>query len=126
MAKSRYTGNFTGSKYRIDVNLDVYIWNEDGVYFAYAPALDLTGYDATEEKAKSSFSKVLDSTLKYMHNKETIFNELERLGWTVNRKKKRVNAPNIQELINDNEEFKNLLNKPDYKKERQGVQLSLA
>ncbi len=126
MAKSRYSGNYTGNKYRIDVNLDVYIWNEDGVYFAYAPALDLTGYDTTEQKAKQSFTLFLNETLKYMHNKDTIFNELERLGWTVNRKKKRVNAPDIQELIDDNEEFKNVLNKPDYKKERQGVQLSLA
>lgn len=125
MAKARYSTNYSGSKYRIDVNVDVYIWNEDGVFFTYAPALDLTGYDTTEEKAKKSFSYVLDSTLKYMHNKDTIFNELERLGWTVNRKKKRVNAPNLQELINDNEEFKNLLNKPDYKKERQEVKLSL-
>ena len=126
MAKSRVSANFTGSKYRVDLNVDVYIWNEDGIYFAYAPALDLTGYDKTEEKAKKSFSQALDLTLSYMHNKDTIFNELERLGWTVNRKKKRVNAPNIQEMINDNEEFKNILSKPDYRKERRGVQLSLA
>ena len=126
MAKSRVSANYVGSKYRIDVNLDVYFWSEDDVYFAYAPALDLTGYDTTEEDAKKSFAKILDETLKYMHNKDTIFNELERLGWTVNRKKKRVNAPDLQELIDDNEEFKNLLNKPHYKKIRQGVQLSLA
>lgn len=125
MAKSRFSANYLGSKYRIDVNLDVYIWNEDGVYFAYAPALDLTGYDTTEDKAKESFSKFLDDMLSYMHNKDTIFNELERLGWTVNRKKKRVNAPGLEELISDNEEFKNVLNRPDYKKVRQGVQLSL-
>lgn len=126
MAKSRYSGKFAGKKYKIEVDLDVYIWSENGIYFAYAPALDLTGYDTTEEKAKASFSNVLDTTLHYMHNKDTIFNELERLGWTVNRKKRRVNAPDLQELMNDNEEFKNLLNKPDYKKERKEVQLSLA
>ncbi len=126
MAKARYSANFKGSKYQIDVNLDVYIWNEDGIHFVYAPALDLTGYDKTEAKAKGSFSIMLDETLKYMTNKDTLFNELERLGWTVNRKKRRVNAPELQELMQDNEEFKNLLNNHDYKKVRQELQLSLA
>lgn len=126
MSKSRIAANFKGGKYSINLNVDVYIWKEDGVYFVYAPALDLTGYDKTESRAKESFTKILDETIKYMHNKDTIFNELERLGWAVNRKKKRVNAPNIQELIEDNESFKDLLNKPYYKKESQGVQLSLA
>lgn len=126
MSKSRYSANYKGSKYSIDINVDVYIWEEDNVHFVYAPALDLTGYDKSEKKAKESFTLVLNETIKYMHNKDSIFNELERLGWAVNRKKKRVSAPNIQELMEDNESFKDLLNKPDYRKERQGVQLSLA
>jgi hypothetical protein len=126
MPKSRYSANYKGSKYNIDINVDVYIWEEDNIHFVYAPALDLTGYDKSEKKAKESFTHVLNETIKYMHNKDSIFNELERLGWAVNRKKKRVSAPNIQELMEDNESFKDLLNKPDYRKERQGVQLSLA
>ena len=125
MSKSRYSANYKGSKYNIDVALDVYIWKEDGIHFVYAPALDLTGYDKTEVKAKDSFSKMLEEMIKYMHNKDTIFNELERLGWSVNRKKKRINAPNIQELIQDNDAFADLLNKSDYRKERQDVQLQL-
>jgi hypothetical protein len=126
MSKSRYAANYKGIKYNIDLDVDVYIWEEDNVHFVYSPALDLTGYDETEAKAKEAFAHVLNNTLKYMNNKDSIFNELERLGWTVNRKKKRVSAPNIQELMDDNQSFKDLLNKPDYRKERQGVKLSLA
>ena len=91
-----------------------------------APALDLTGYDKTEEEAKKSFSQSLDMALKYMHNKDTLFNELERLGWTVNRKKKRVNAPNLEEMMSDNDQIKEILNKTGVKKESKDVHLAFA
>ncbi|CAN5915363.1 hypothetical protein BH11BAC7_BH11BAC7_34810 [soil metagenome] len=126
MAKAQFKGSYKGNNFQILVDVNLLIWEEDGTHFVFAPALDLTGYDNTEEGAVKSFEHMLDTTLKYMEHKDSLFDELERLGWTVNRKKKRVNAPNISELMEDNAEFKNLYNRADVRRESREVKLALA
>lgn len=64
------------------------MWEEEGIHFVFAPALDLTGYGNSEEEAKRSFEVTLAEFLQYTNNKQTFYDELEHLGWSVNRKKK--------------------------------------
>lgn len=123
MAKGKFEGSFSGEKHIIKVGLEVLSWEEDGVFFIYAPSLDLTGYDTTKEAAQKSFENTLDDTLVYMERKGSFFDELERLGWTVNRKKKRVNAPHIEDLKKDNAEIEELLNRSDVVRESRNVEL---
>ncbi len=123
MAKGKFSGQFSGDKHIIEVGLEVLTWEEDGVHFVYAPSLDLTGYDNTKEGAKLSFENTLKDTLVYMERKKSLFDELERLGWTVNRKKKRVNSPDLEELMKDNSEIESILNRPDVMKESHNVEL---
>jgi hypothetical protein len=124
MAKTNFQATFKSGKKKISVSLNLYIWDEEAVTFVYSPSLDLTGYGYNELEAKSSFEIVLEDFVNYTSNKNTVFDELERLGWTVNRKKKRVNAPNLEELKADNSTFKNLLNHPNVRQENKNVQLA--
>lgn len=126
MAKAHFQGTFSSGKYEVSVGLSLYIWEEDNFTFVYSPALDVTGYGENEIEAKKSFEITLGEFVSYTHNKNTIFDELERLGWTVNRKKKRVHAPNIEELKSDNETFKDLLKKTNVRSENRDVQLAFA
>jgi hypothetical protein len=110
MAKAKFTGTYNTKYYRVDVGLNMLIWEADGIFYCYSPALDLTGYGKTKEDAKQSFEDTMDEFITYAHNKRTIFDELEKLGWTVNKKKRRVSAPSEQQMLEDNETYKELSN----------------
>lgn len=125
MAKARFKGTFNQGEYLISVSLSLYLWDEKGITFVYSPALDITGYGNSEEEAKKSFRVTLDEFVGYTHKKKTIFDELESLGWTVNRKKKRLHAPDLEELRTDNVAFRDLLKKNNVRSENQNVELVL-
>ena len=125
MAKAHFKASFRGKKYQISIGLSVYLWKDDDIYYAYSPALDITGYGNSESEAKKSFEITLQEFVNYTNNKKTIFDELENLGWTVNRKKKRVHAPELEELLDDNKSFKDIFNREGVKREKRNIELSL-
>lgn len=96
------------------VNLQVLVFEEENVYFAYMPSLDLTGYGKTEEEAKESLTIVLDEFLKYTLDKNTLFIEMQRLGWKIKSKEKPMYAPPMSDLINSNEQLKEIVNSKEY------------
>lgn len=124
--KGVYSASFKGGKYLVKVRLQIYSWEEDGIRFAYSPAMDLSGYGKTRKEAEQSFHTSMQETLKYMDKKETIFDELERLGWLVNRKKKRVQAPEIESLLKENKDFKSIHERPGVRVSNKFVELELA
>lgn len=126
MAKGHFRASFENGSRLIDVGLKLFIWEDDGLTFIYSPSLDLTGYGPSEQEARASFEITLQEFINYTSNKDTVFEELEHLGWTVNRKKKRVHAPNEDQLLEDNETFKELLNNPKVRQEVKDVKLALA
>ena len=103
MAKGKLSASYQTDKHQIEIGVEVLTWAEDNIHFMYVPSLDVTGYGNTETEAKRSFKITLNEFIKYTFNKQTIFDELERLGWTVNRKKKRAQQPQKNELIEDND-----------------------
>ncbi len=98
---------------QLNVKLSVYSWNdtEDGVYYLYAPALNLTGYGNTEKEAEESFKVVLDEYINYTTNKKTLYEDLENHGWLVNRKHRRVKAPTVKELFDLIPDFSSIYKK---------------
>jgi hypothetical protein len=126
MAKAQFKGIFNQGEFTITISLSLYLWEEQGITFIYSPALDITGYGNSEEEAKKSFQITLDEFVDYTHKKKTIFDELEGLGWTVNRKKKRVHAPDLEELRTDNVTFRDLLKKSNVRSESKNIELALA
>jgi predicted transposase len=86
------------------IDLACFPWIQDNIYFICAPALDITGYGNSLNEAANSFITILDEFIDYTHKKNTFFDELENLGWMVNRKKKKFIAPDEQEnndMINE-------------------------
>jgi len=102
-----------GDKY-IKLNVPVVFFEEDDIYYAYMPSMDLTGYGKTEEEARESLTVVLDEFLRYTLNKNTFLIELQRLGWKIKSKKKPMTAPSMSDLININEQLRDIVNSKHY------------
>ena len=98
----------------ITVSLQALFFEEEGIHYAYMPSFDLTGYGNTEEEAKESLTIVLDEFLRYTLNKNTLFIEMQRLGWKIKSKKKPMYAPQMSDLINTNDQFKDIVNSKQY------------
>lgn len=123
--KQRFDGTFPHKDGTAQVTLLVLLWEEGGVHFVYSPHLDMTGYGKSEREAKESFEITLSEFVKYTHNKGTVYRELERLGWTVNVKKKRVKGPTDEELKQDNETYRELLTRDNVRTMDRRVEFAL-
>lgn len=108
MSKVKFESTYNDGKNKVCVGLNLYLWDDEGVFYVYSPSLDITGYGNSQDEAKASFELTLGEFLNYTQNKKTLFEELEHLGWAVNRKKRRVHAPDINDLLEDNESFRNI------------------
>ena len=117
---------FDRKQHKINIELNILSWEDDGVFFQYSPALDLVGYGSNEKEAGESFKAVLNEFVNYTDNKKTIYIELERLGWTVNKKKHRVTPPTSEQIFEDNETYRDLRNKPGVRIQQTSVGLALA
>lgn len=117
------TAKFRDGNHDINISLALYIWEENNVTFIYSPALDLTGYGDSEGAARESFETTLSEFVEYTRHKNTIFAELEHLGWLVNKKKKRVSAPMEADLLKDNSTFKNIMQNKGVRHEMKDTQL---
>jgi len=114
MQESEISGEFQLGSKSLMVNLKVVSFEEDNVFFAYLPSLDLTGYGKTNNEATDSLKVVLDEFLRYTLQKNTFFIELQRLGWNITNKKKPISPPEMSDLININEQLKDIINHKQY------------
>lgn len=116
MADLIFTGELRTSKAGVKANLELYSFVDDGVHIVYCPALDLSGYGYSIDEAKKSFSEVFEQHITYCISKNTLQDDLLKHGWNVRGKKsKNIKAPKLEDLLQRNEAFRNILNK-DYSK----------
>jgi hypothetical protein len=104
--------NFSGKS--VKINVPVILFNEDGIYYAFIPSFDLTGYGRSQDEASESLAVVLDEFLRYTLNKNTFLLELKRLGWKIKSRKKPMVAPQMSDLINTSEQLKEIVNYKKY------------
>ena len=114
MQQANLSGEKDFGNRRVSINTQVFLFEEDNVYFAYNPALDLTGYGNDANEALGSLTVVLDEFLRYTLNKNTFFLELQRLGWKIKSKKKQMSAPQMSDMINTNDQLKDIVNSKQY------------
>ncbi|TDG35162.1 hypothetical protein EZJ43_14775 [Pedobacter changchengzhani] len=112
-APNRVNAVYDRGNKKIEITLDLLYWIDDDIHFYYSAALDLTGYGESEDEARSSFQTTLNAFVDYTDNNKTVFAELERLGWTTNKTKKRINPPSEEDMLLDNDTYKQLLERPD-------------
>ncbi len=65
----------------IKISVSVFLFKEGETYIAYCPSLDLSGYDTTEEKAKSDFEYMLKDWLKTQSDNKSLEQDLKIHGW---------------------------------------------
>jgi len=123
MALNRLKGKFSNGKTEVTLNIPIFCYKENDVFVVYSPALDIFGYGNTEQESHTSFKVTLDEFLRYTTNKNTLLIELKKLGWKVEKKKKETNisAPDLEELLRDNEQFSDIFHNKNYKKADQQV-----
>ncbi len=99
---------------RIDSQLDVMFYVEDGVTFAYAPALDLVGYGKNVDEAKASFEIVIAEYFKFTTENNTLEADLRAHGW-VAKEEESFNSPLFVDILKRNKQLQNVVNN-DYSK----------
>lgn len=110
MQEAQLSGQKKVGNKQIKLNIPVVFFEEEGIYYAYMPSMDLTGYGNTQKEAKESLKVVLDEFLRYTINKNTFLSELKRLGWRVANKAKPMTAPKMSDLIRKNEQLRDIIN----------------
>jgi hypothetical protein len=114
MEKANLEGRRTFGNKSIKIKVQVLFFKEDNVHYAFMPSLDLIGYGNNDDEAKKSLQVVLDEFLRYTLNKNTLMLELQRLGWKLKNKNKPITAPAMSDLINVNEQLRDIVNSKHY------------
>ncbi len=100
----------------VTVKLSLYVFNEEGVFIAYCPSLDLNGSGYSIQEAISSFKETVGIYLSYGLTKNTLMKDLRAHGWNVRgAKQRKIKAPNFDSLL-QNEEFIDILKNREYQK----------
>lgn len=97
----------------IKISVSVYLFKEGDAYIAYCPSLDLSGYDNTEELAKTDFEYMLKEWLKTQYENNTLKTDLESHGWRI--QDNMANEPLIVDIVGK-QSTPNVLSLPDYRK----------
>lgn len=122
--KATASGKWQDSKHTITCNLPLIIFKEGNITFFYCPALDLSGYGENEEAAEQSFNVTLDEYFKYTTHKDTLGQDLEKLGWTIKKRiTKGLTPPSMSHLLETNEDFSKIFNTHDFRKTEKAVSL---
>lgn len=115
-------GNLPKNK-RVDLDILIVTFIEEGIYYYYAPQLDVYGYGQTETEAKESFEVTLHEFFRYTLNKATLHDELIRLGWKIKPNKKQMTAPDFSDVLRGNADFKNIVETRTFTKKLHNVQM---
>ena len=111
------TGQWDRGNENIKCRLPLIEFKEGGNLIIYCPALDLSGYGATEEEARESFKTTLSEYFRYTVNKKTLARDLTRLGWTLRANlRKPCIPPSMVHLLENNEDFSRIFNNHDFRK----------
>ncbi|MEO6721410.1 MAG: hypothetical protein ABIN67_13660 [Ferruginibacter sp.] len=97
----------------VKMDVPILFFEEENIHYAYIPSFDLTGYGNTRAEAHESIKTVLDEFLRYTTNKNTLLLEMKRLGWRI-RKKSKMTAPLMSDLVNTNEQLREIVNHKQY------------
>ena len=122
MAQLNFSGQLDYKGKSLSVSLSMYLFKEDKSYILYCPALDLSAYGDTEDKAKDNFADIFGITIKYMLNKNTLKEDLLNHGWQIkNLNQKKIKAPSFETMFKNNDSFREILEKKEYTTYKQDV-----
>jgi hypothetical protein len=120
--KIGHEAHYNDDKHSVNVKLSLIEFEEDGLFFVYSPALDLTGYGKTHEEARDSYNVAMEEFIKYTTNKKTTAEVLANLGWNVS-KKKRISAPSLSELLQSRVYLEEIFTEKQFRKTDEEVNI---
>lgn len=127
MSKLNFKGSIANKNQLHTFQLSLFSFMDDGCRIIYSPALDLSGYGKTETEAKESFKIAFSAFVEYTSNKNSLLNELKRLGWQVSntklKKNKPIEAPVLAKLLESNDYLATIFDTKNFKKYNEFVEL---
>ena len=121
------SGTIKTDKGPVQINLVVIKFEEDGSKIIYCPAIDISGYGLTDAEAEESFKISLREFFRYTINKGTFYQELNRMGWTIPKnKRKPISPPSMTKLLAENENFSRIFNNHTYLKTDWPIEFPIA
>ncbi|HNP19891.1 MAG TPA: hypothetical protein PKL31_15740 [Fulvivirga sp.] len=108
------------------VNTAVFVFQDQGSWFYYSPALDLTGYGDSEVEAEDSFTLSLSEMVRYTLNKKTMKRLLVSMGWKFTKAKKSklsLEAPPMHILLQNDEYLQDIFNSKEFVKKNRKVEI---
>jgi len=124
MEKS-FSGRYKTGHSDVIVRVSVIFFEDSGSIVSYCPALNVYGYGSDEAEAKKSFEISLGEFFRYTINKGTLESELRKLGWTISNSR-RMSPPSFSDLLRNNEDFSEIFNHHDFKKEDRDITIPTA
>ena len=122
MSTLLFKSEYSDGESKINMNLGVYIFVEDGRYIAYCPALDISGYGESEAEAKQSFGEVIHQYLEYCLHKNTLVKDLKKHGWKVrSMRQKKIKSPDTETMMKMNPDFKDLIENKEYSRYMENI-----
>lgn len=109
---------FKNNASNINVSVITISFIENGVHIFYSPQLEIYGYGDTEYSAIESFNYHLGEFLNYSYNKNSLHDELMRLGWKLKKGSKKnpkqITAPTFSDLIKSSTSLKEIVNNHNF------------
>lgn len=105
----------------IQIEVPVIYFEEDGVFFANVPVLDITGYGNTEKEASDSLDIMLDEFIAYTSKNNTLDAALKELGWT-----KKSGLPSLVDQIKGDDHLQNIINTHNIRTDKKHISLPTA
>ena len=87
------TNKIIKMKESIKLNVDVYVVQEEEYFVAYCPALELSAYADSVEKAKKAFNTEVKIFLEETHKRGTLEKYLLKNGWRLQNMPKFIYEP---------------------------------
>ncbi len=104
MAKNIVTKN----RNSININIQIVLFQENNIWVAYCPALELSSYSDDQEEAKTAFDEAINIFFAETDRKGTLERYLLKLGWQLQLKPKPIyNQPDFSLQKNQRLRHKN-------------------
>ena len=126
--RSRFLGKLRNDSQRknINVQVDVIEYEDEGIFYAYSPALDLIGYGINLVEARQSWETILQEYFTYTMNKRTLTKDLLQRGWIVRKGNKEFRPPAFSWLLKNNRELVEMYDKHNFQKTSLPISVPLA
>lgn len=81
MKQVRVKGHIDSEKDAIDFSLDIYLFKDEGLIYAYCPSLNIMGYANNQKEAKEEMDYLLQEYFDFTLKKGTLSVDLSEHGW---------------------------------------------